>query len=162
MTSRNAPGSATITADMKIAAAAAVLLLTSCNSVDTTKTPETLKHRIIAEGGYGQLRSARRQASYAATDAAYRSLWRSLVGQGDPPPVDFTREGVLFIAAGERPTGGYAVDVKAIRREGDAIVVDAPVTSPPPDAMVTQALTSPFVVVAVPKVESTDVRWVNP
>jgi hypothetical protein len=142
--------------------AAAVLLFASCYSVDTTTPTETLKHRIIAEGGYARIRGARRQVSYAASESAYRSLWNSVVGQGDPPPIDFNREGVLFIAAGERPTGGYAVAVKSIRRDGEAIVVDAPVNSPPPDAMVTQAITSPYVVVAVPKVDSTDVRWENP
>jgi hypothetical protein len=147
---------------MKIAAAAAVLMLVSCNSVDTPKASETLKHRIIAEGAHGRVRGARRQVSYAATDGAYRSLWRAVVGEGEPPAVDFDKEGVLFISTGERPTGGYAVEVKAIRRDGDAIVVDAPVTSPAPDAMVTQALTSPFVVIVIPNVESNDVRWVNP
>jgi hypothetical protein len=147
---------------MKMAVAGALLLLGSCNSVDTTPPPETLKHRVIAEGGYGRIRGARRQVSYAATDAAYRSVWSRVVGEGAPPPVDFEREAVLFIAAGERPTGGYAVAVKSIRREGNAIVVDAPISEPPADAMVTQALTSPFVVVVVPRVESADVRWENP
>lgn len=143
-------------------AAAAVLLLAACYSVDTTNPPETLKHRIIAEGGYGRIRVARQQVAYAATESAYRSLWNNVVGQGDPPPIDFSREGVLFLAAGERPTGGYQVTVKSIRQNGDALVVEAPVEPPPPDTMVTQALTSPFVVVAIPKVESTDVRWENP
>lgn len=149
----------TIYPGMRVTAAAAILLAVSCYSVDTTKPPETLKHRVLAEGGYGRVQGGQRQVAYAATERAYNNLWNSLIGQGDPPLIDFSKEGVLFLAAGERPTGGYGLSVTTIRREGDAIVVNAAVTPPPPDAMVTQAITSPFLVVAVPKIDGADVRW---
>ena len=144
---------------MRVTAAAVILLAVSCYSVDTTKPPETLKHRVLAEGGYGNVRGSQRQVAYAGTERAYINLWNSLIGRGDPPPIDFSKEGVLFLTAGEKPTGGYGISVKTIRRDGEAIVVNATVTPPPPDAMVTQAMTSPFLVIAIPKVDAAGVRW---
>lgn len=56
----------------------------------------------------------------------------------------------LVVAAGERPTGGYSVQFRSVRREGGAWVVEAAVQGPPPGAMVTQAITYPRRAVALP------------
>jgi hypothetical protein len=53
-----------------------------------------------------------------------------------------------YLAAywGEKPTGGYSLAVESARLEGDRVTVQLPLKEPPPDALVTQALTYPYAV----------------
>ena len=132
----------------------------ACHSVPAVKEP-SLKWRVIHTGSQARYQGSVRNMTYVPMADAYQKTWASLVGDSPAPAIDFKREAVIFIIAGQRPTGGYAVNVKSIALEGDVLVVDAPVTAPSPDSMVTQALTSPFAVVAVDKIDATQVRWNN-
>ncbi len=55
-------------------------------------------------------------------------------------------EGVLYLLVtyGERPTGGYDVEITDIAVQDDRVVVTADFTEPAEDEMVTQALTYPY------------------
>jgi len=56
----------------------------------------------------------------------------------------------IFVARGERPTGGYSVEiVEANRKDDDQIDVRVRFTRPPPDAMVTQAISYPMDIAAI-------------
>jgi hypothetical protein len=108
-------------------------------------------------------------AGYAAREAAgelvardqqtYAAAWREHVGEGEPPAIDFTNETAVFLFAGQRPTGGYSVSVKGVRVEGTTLVIDGGVQTPPPGGMSTQAITSPYAVIAVAHRDFTNVRW---
>jgi len=50
----------------------------------------------------------------------------------------------ILVTYGERPTGGYTVEITDIADEGDKLVVTAHFTEPGEDEMVTQALTYPY------------------
>ena len=56
-----------------------------------------------------------------------------------------------YLAAywGEKPTGGYSLAVRSARLEGDRVTVRLALEEPPPDAIVTQALTYPYAVALV-------------
>ena len=56
-----------------------------------------------------------------------------------------------YLAAywGEKPTGGYSLGARSARLEGDRVTVRLALQEPPPDAIVTQALTYPYVVAVV-------------
>lgn len=56
----------------------------------------------------------------------------------------------LAVSIGERPTGGYSVNVKRIAKGNDTLYVDAIEEQPPQGAVVTQVLTYPYTVVSVP------------
>jgi hypothetical protein len=120
-----------------------------------------VKHRILTGGSSAAYDGSAHQTLYATTAEEYARAWSSIVGGSAPPDVDFTREAALFIASGVRPTGGWRVGFAGVKREGDALVIDAPVVGPPPDAMSTQALTSPYVVVIVEKTNASRVVWPN-
>ena len=80
-----------------------------------------------------------------------------------PPPlpeVDFTRERVVAIFLGSRPTGGHGVSVENVSQLGGELFVDVNVTEPAPDAIVTQALTSPWTMVRVLR-GGFDYAWVR-
>jgi hypothetical protein len=59
--------------------------------------------------------------------------------------------GRVLIAAfqGAKRTGGYAIHIDAIERDGDQLIVHATFTQPAPGSLVTQVLTSPAHVVSV-------------
>lgn len=50
----------------------------------------------------------------------------------------------LAVFWGEKPTGGYTVEVLSARTEGRRVIVQLSLEEPPPDAMVSQALTYPY------------------
>ncbi len=55
-------------------------------------------------------------------------------------------EGLLYLLVtyGEKPTGGYVVEIIEIKEEEDKLVVTAHFTEPAEDEIVTQALTYPY------------------
>ena len=64
----------------------------------------------------------------------------------------------IAVFQGEQRTGGYGVHVTAIERHGDQLVVRATFTEPKPDAMVTQALTSPAHIVTIAAADAVGLR----
>jgi hypothetical protein len=86
-----------------------------------------------------------------------------LASEGAMPKIDFGREGVVLVSMGQRRTGGYALtlaDPKVNIANGIATMVVA-FEEPPPGAMVTQALTSPCLLVRVPKSGIRELRVVD-
>jgi hypothetical protein len=88
----------------------------------------------------------------ARTPFQWRALWE---GIGQAPPADFDAErriaAALFL--GQRRTGGYGITIESVQRRGAFMVVRFLEARPAPDAMVTQALTSPYLVRIIPKTE---------
>lgn len=54
---------------------------------------------------------------------------------------------------GEKPTGGYSLTVESARLRGNRVTVRLALEEPPPDAILTQALTYPYVVAGVRDVD---------
>lgn len=115
--------------------------------------------RTLTSGQYAAADAQTRRALVARTADEYRRLWDETVGRGEPPQVDFATESVVILLAGMRPTGGFSVAPRGVRLDGRTLVVDAAINTPPPDAIVTQALTSPFAAIAVSAREFDEVRW---
>jgi hypothetical protein len=61
---------------------------------------------------------------------------------------------------GAERTGGHAIAIDLITRDGDRLMVRATFTVPPPGAVVTQVLTSPAHVVAIASGDMAGVRTV--
>jgi hypothetical protein len=141
--------------------AIAVVAALSCRSGAPAPSGVAVNFRILQNGTSARYDGSMHQTTYATTPEAYAQAWSSIVGGGEPPQIDFTREAALFVATGQRPTGGWRVGFAGVRKEGDALIIDAPVTGPGPDTIVTQALTSPYVVVAVEKASVDRVIWRN-
>ena len=70
-----------------------------------------------------------------------------------PPQIGFLREMVIAVFAGERSTGGFTVEVTAIDVSSGTIRVTYRESGPPPDSILTQALTQPYHLVTTPRVE---------
>ena len=75
--------------------------------------------------------------------------------QSQPPPIDFGKEMVVAVFAGQKPSGGYSVKIQEVvyAAAKKTVWVIYNETAPAPGAITTQALTYPSHVVAVQKVE---------
>ncbi len=83
-------------------------------------------------------------------DSAYAQFWASVgPGAGARPSVDFTRDIVIAVAAGQQSTGGHTIAVQRVTRVGDGLAVQVLETTPAPGCSVSQALTQPVDIVVV-------------
>lgn len=120
---------------------------------------EPVKFRTISEGSYSAKTPAAAESYLAADATALDQLWTRLIGRGQKPEVDFATEVAVILMAGEQRTGGYSIEPKGATVDGDTLVVDAAVKGPEPGMMVTQALTSPWEIIAVSRRDVKSVRW---
>lgn len=105
----------------------------------------------VAQGEYSGVEEP--QQVVVRTSEEWRKLWREHAGDEAAPEVDFTREMVAAVFAGTRPTGGYSVEIVSATRGGDTVTFEYREQRPSPDALLTQALTSPFHIVRVARHE---------
>ncbi len=85
-------------------------------------------------------------------ETEFARLWRMAYGPDatDMPGVDFDKDYVVGVFAGEKPTGGYAIEVSGIEDANTVRTVSVTISRPAEGCVATQALTSPFQFVAVP------------
>ena len=95
---------------------------------------------------------------WIASAAAWRSWHGRIVSPRmslpSPPMVDFSREGVLLVAMGTRPSAGYGLSLagaSATVRDG-VLSVRVDWREPPPGYRQAQVVTSPCLVLKVPAV----------
>lgn len=72
--------------------------------------------------------------------------------------VDLTKEHLLFVTLGEKTTGGYSVSLVSSESADSGLHISVAVRAPAPGTMVTQAITSPCVVVAIPAISWPEIR----
>ena len=79
-------------------------------------------------------------------------LWQQHKPDRPRPAVDFSKQMVLGVFMGSRSTGGFAVEILGAAEAGGALTVQYRETMPPPGAVTAQVISSPYHLVAVPKV----------
>jgi hypothetical protein len=132
---------------------------TESPATSSTAKPASVPVGIIYRNQQCNLMQA--QARWVEEQPAYEALFKDLLKSyirsqtEKPPAVDFTQYGVLLVAMGQKNTGGYAVDLAS----GDAKVgngvlqVSVHWQEPRRGMMVTQALTSPCLLLKIPKAQ---------
>lgn len=92
--------------------------------------------------------------SDAATWAAF---WNEFHGAVEPkpalPPVDFARQAVIAATMGQRPTGGYVIEVAAVFEAEGRLYPVIRETSPEPSCVVPQVITAPAAAVIVDRAD---------
>ena len=116
-----------------------------------------LTFKTLDAGSYANRAPAAPQMIVARDAVTMRNAWQ----QGEPPAVDFTKQWVVFLFAGQKMTGGFSINVKSVKHHGKDLVIDAHIAAPERGMMVTQALTSPYVAVSLPKAKATRVKWID-
>jgi hypothetical protein len=115
------------------------------NKMEDEKTEPVMSGeiKVLAEGSFGAMEQP---FLFVARDAeTYARLKNTIKNLPDAAGIDFKNQAVVAAFAGTKNTGGYSVEIK---NTGAKIAVS--LNSPPPDAMVTEALTMPYKIAAVP------------
>jgi hypothetical protein len=96
-------------------------------------------------------------ASYSGVDSPERAIirnvaewgaaWARIHARQSPQPslpaIDFSTRGVILVAMGTRPTGGFGILLKGASRSGNVVTVSFETTSPGSRCGVTLSETSP-------------------
>jgi hypothetical protein len=92
-------------------------------------------------------------------------LWKRARAAGAPdgrkaaPKVDWSREMVIAVFLGERPSAGYRVEIPEVKESGGKLQVRVTEVKPPADAITASVITTPYRVVAVRR-NQRPVQWV--
>jgi hypothetical protein len=112
--------------------------------------------RMLDRGTHSNIDSA--QQVVVRDPADWGALWKEHAPERPLPAVNFAREAVAAVFLGTRPTGGYGVEIVGAAEKAGAFVVQYRETKPGADAIAAQVITSPFLLVAMPKVDG-DVKF---
>ena len=112
---------------------------------------DTVPFTVIAEDTYANAVAERK--NYAVYDEAeFQRLWTMAYGSAAPvlPPVDFEKDYVVGVFAGEKASGGYGIRVADITDSGNARTIGIDLIRPGAGCVTSQAITRPFQFVSVP------------
>jgi hypothetical protein len=87
--------------------------------------------------------------------AEWDALWKQNGANAPLPAVDFSREMVVGVFLGTRPTAGYGVEIVRTIGNSGALIVEYVETAPPRDAFTAQILTAPYHLAVIPKRDGT-------
>jgi hypothetical protein len=110
-------------------------------------TPPAL--RTIEHGQISWVDSPRQ--AVARTPQEWAALWRSHAPDRPLPAIDFSKDMVVAIFLGSRPSAGYAVDITGIKEANGAVVVQYHETQPSSNVVTAQVITDPYHIVVIGK-----------
>ena len=87
------------------------------------------------------------------TQAEWNTLWQKHSSiepkPSQAPVIDFSKELVIGVFLGQKPTGGYDVEIVSVEPNDGTLMVSFREKSPQPGAILTQAFTQPFHIVRI-------------
>lgn len=89
--------------------------------------------------------------SDALTDSSLEEWYNENNNKKGLSTFDFKEHKYVLVGAGEKPTGGYSVEVTSVVGKEDSILINAKVNAPKADEMVTEAITYPSTLIRIPK-----------
>ena len=118
----------------------------------TAETPRT-----IEKGDQSNIDDARQ---VVVRDAAeWRKLWQQHAPDRPLPPIDFSKETVVAMFMGSRPTAGSSIAILSTIEGGGALIVKYRETRPKPGTIAAQVLTFPYHIVAIAKSTAPNVKF---
>ena len=104
--------------------------------------------KTIDKGDHSNMDDAKQVA--VKTEAAWKQLWQQHSPDRPRPAVDFTKEMVVGVFLGSRPTAGYSLEIVSAIEMNGTLVVRYREAAPPRGMMTAQVITSPYHIVTVP------------
>lgn len=103
-------------------------------------------YEILAEGSYG----AEFVTAVIENQADLDKLYSLLHGRADDSPkIDFKRKKVIAVCAGRFNTGGYGIRLHSAVYTKDGLETVFAISAPSPSQMVTQAFTTPYLIIGI-------------
>ena len=131
------------------------------NFVRFTNSKMNIDFTTIARGTDSSYPSARQMA--LRSSQRWSNVWQLHTYNTEPPlpipQVDFSRYSVVAVFAGEKPTGGYSVEIIKVETNGsqtkepEAIAISVRYRQPKAGEFVTEALTYPYHMIRIPKLD---------
>ncbi|GGJ18287.1 protease complex subunit PrcB family protein [Deinococcus roseus] len=107
-----------------------------------------VKYTQIQYAGNSTYRSQNFGAALVSRESLFQSIWQKanalILPTPAAPDIDFNTSTAVFLFLGQRSTGGYGFKVNSMESKGTTLIVHVTVSSPKPDSILTQALTSPW------------------
>jgi hypothetical protein len=103
--------------------------------------------KTIDKGDHSNMDDAKQIA--VKTEAAWKQLWQQHSPDRPLPAVDFTKEMVVGVFIGSRPTAGYSVEIVSTTENQGTLVVRYREAAPARGMMTAQVVTSPYHLVTV-------------
>lgn len=127
-----------------------ILLLSACQAPVKEEDIFNVPFSVIVRGDYSQLSLAKELVIRDETEWKY--LWLAHTGDPGqtPPRIDFRKEMVIAFYLGQRPTGGYAIQVEKIRVVEDHLLVELSIKRPDAKARTIMALTQAHTIIKLP------------
>ena len=85
--------------------------------------------------------------------------YETFFGHAPPGAVDFSREWVMFYAAGTKPTTGFVASFVALLRSGRTLIAVTQLTSPGSGCVTGQATTTPYALIKLPAQSGTSAQF---
>ena len=105
--------------------------------------------RTIEKGAQSNVDDVLRASAKSA--AEWTALWKKHNYDKPAPSVDFSKEMVVAVFMGSRPSAGFAVEVVSAAERDGKLVVSYKETMPPAGSVSAQVLTAPYHIAAIPK-----------
>jgi hypothetical protein len=116
-----------------------------------TKLTVDISFQTVAKGSRSGVREPLQMV--IRSQAEWDTLWKRHVSiETNLPPapaIDFNKEIVIAVFLGEKPTGGYDVEIIRAEQRDGALVIHYREKSPPSAGIVIQSLTQPFHIIQV-------------
>ena len=120
------------------------------NSRDASEESKPVEFSLLATGTMSQYAGVR-AVELIKDEASWRRAWET-IGAGRPlPDVSFDTSAVVVAYQGQKPTGGYSVEIEGIVRNGTVLAVTLAERRPASGSFTTQAITSPYAAVSIPR-----------
>jgi hypothetical protein len=134
---------------MVLALALAAVLLQPPAATTRAQPPATATAmKTIDKGEHSNMDDAAQIVAKTAQE--WEQVWQKHTPDRPRPAVDFSKEMVIGIFLGSRPTAGYTLEIVSATQSDGTLVVRYRESAPARDAMTAQVLTSPYHLVAVP------------
>jgi hypothetical protein len=118
---------------------------------DGPRLPNPIPFQTVAKDFRSGIRESLQ--TVARNEAEWHTLWQRHASTqsipAPPPAINFRNDIVVAVFFGEKPTGGYDIEIIRAERNDGVLTVSFNEKGPRPGAMLIQALTQPFHIVRV-------------
>jgi uncharacterized protein (DUF885 family) len=119
-------------------------------NVETEDRTNIVEFSVLATGAMSRHEGGR-TVELITNASDWQRAWAKIGGGRPLPDVNFSSRACVVVYQGQKPTGGYSVELTEIRRDGTVLAINVRERRPAFGDVTTQVITSPFVVVSIPR-----------
>ena len=135
--------------------------IVGCKSQQSTEEKTSINFSQISSGTACGIEKA--QNLLIRDQETFNNLWEQYGSNQLPPPkvpvIDFSTKYIIAVFMGTKPNGGYRIKITDMKKVGSLLQVNAVQIKPGPSCMSTMALTQPFQMVSIDKMEISDAAF---